>query len=107
MARTSRHGDQYKPVTDYSGVRPKGISPEARERSYARLKKASILLLLIGICGIVAYAVIALASNLLLPQTASPVVYWIATALTAICLFAGVVSLVAAPIVRLVAALKL
>lgn len=106
MERTSRHGDQYLPVTDYSGMRQKGNSPEARERNYVRLKKASILLLLIGICGIVAYVVVALVANLLLPQTTSPTVYWVVAALTVLCLVVGVVSLVAAPIVRLVAALK-
>lgn len=106
MARTSRHGSPYKPVTDFSGSRSSAHTPEAREDRYMRLKKRSILLILIAICSAVAYLALIFIGRLAMPSGADVVIQVVYTIVLALSLFVAVGGAFAALIVRLVAALK-
>ncbi|WP_172171045.1 hypothetical protein [Brevibacterium sp. CT2-23B] len=106
MARTSRHGNPYKPVTDFSGARPDKATADGRERQYTRLKKRSVLLLLIAICSAVLYFVLLLVGHFAVPSASAVALQVIFTILLAVSLFVAVGSAFAALVVRLVAALK-
>ncbi|MCI4012382.1 hypothetical protein [Brevibacterium sp. ZH18] len=106
MARTNRYGNQYKPVTDFSGARSDTSTPYGRERRYTQLKKRSVLLLLVAICSGVLYFVLLLVGHFAIPPASNVAVQVIFTVVLAASLFLAVGSAFAALIVRLVAALK-
>lgn len=106
MARTNRYGNQYKPVTDFSGARSDTSTPDGRERRYTQLKKRSVLLLLVAICSGVLYFVLLLVGHFAIPPASNVAVQVIFTVVLAASLFLAVGSAFAALIVRLVAALK-
>lgn len=104
--RTSRHAVPNQPVTDFSGSRPTRPNEEQNEQRYVKLKKRSVLLLLIAICSAVGYVVFVLIANLALPADTPTAIEIIVSLCLIVAFFVAIISGLAALIVRLVAALR-